>query len=186
MVARVRLTGAAGGGTDTSASGHRGAAERQREPGARPPRRSRDEPIRCGLARRERRGAIAKCRCRSRRPVESRARFPRRRRSGCGGDFSTDSATGLPIYSLYGRSSAPSGEMLRGIDVMLVDLQDAGARYFTYLFTTAEVMKAAGRSGIRSWCSTGPTPSVGRCRGMCSIAPRRRRWDIWRCRCDTA
>jgi uncharacterized protein YbbC (DUF1343 family) len=59
-----------------------------------------------------------------------------------------DSATGLPIYSLYGRSTAPTDEMLQGIDVMLVDLQDAGARYFTYLATTVDVMRAAAGHGI--------------------------------------
>jgi uncharacterized protein YbbC (DUF1343 family) len=53
---------------------------------------------------------------------------------------SVDSATGLPIYSLYGRTSAPTGQMLDGIDLLLVDLQDAGARYYTYLFTAVEVM----------------------------------------------
>jgi uncharacterized protein YbbC (DUF1343 family) len=60
----------------------------------------------------------------------------------------TDSATGLPIYSLYGRTTAPSDSMLEGVDLLLVDLQDAGARYYTYLFTTVEVMRAAGRRGI--------------------------------------
>ena len=57
---------------------------------------------------------------------------------------SVDSATGLPIYSLYGRTSAPTDEMLAGIDVLLVDLQDAGARYYTYITTTVDVMQAAG------------------------------------------
>lgn len=61
---------------------------------------------------------------------------------------STDSATGLPIYSLYGRNSSPTDSMLAGVEVLLVDLQDAGARYFTYLFTTVEVMRAAARRGI--------------------------------------
>ena len=61
---------------------------------------------------------------------------------------SKDSATGLPIYSLYGRTSAPTPEMLQGIDLMLVDLQDAGARYYTYLATTVEVMRAAGREHL--------------------------------------
>jgi uncharacterized protein YbbC (DUF1343 family) len=61
---------------------------------------------------------------------------------------SIDSATGLPIYSLYGRSSAPTDTMLAGIDLLLVDLQDAGARYYTYLFTTIEVMRAAARRGV--------------------------------------
>ena len=59
-----------------------------------------------------------------------------------------DSATGLPIYSLYGQTSAPTEQMLTGIDLMLVDLQDVGARYFTYLYTTVEVMRAAAAAGI--------------------------------------
>jgi uncharacterized protein YbbC (DUF1343 family) len=61
---------------------------------------------------------------------------------------SIDSATGLPIYSLYGRTSAPTDTMLAGLDLLLVDLQDAGARYYTYLFTTIEVMRAAARRGV--------------------------------------
>ena len=82
---------------------------------------------------------------------------------------SVDSATGLPIYSLYGRTSAPTDEMLAGIDVLLVDLQDAGARYYTYLTTTVDVMKAAGRQGHPGRaCSTAPIRSAGRCRGTCS------------------
>lgn len=58
---------------------------------------------------------------------------------------SVDSVTGLPIYSLYGRTSAPTDSMLAGIDVLLVDLPDVGARYYTYLSTTIEVMRAAAR-----------------------------------------
>ena len=61
---------------------------------------------------------------------------------------SIDSATGLPIYSLYGRSTAPTDSMLAGLDLLLVDLQDAGARYYTYLFTTIEVMRSAARNSI--------------------------------------
>ncbi len=61
---------------------------------------------------------------------------------------SVDSATGLPIYSLYGRTTAPTDSMLAGLDVLLVDLQDAGARYYTYLFTTIEAMRSAGRRGV--------------------------------------
>ncbi len=62
---------------------------------------------------------------------------------------SRDSATGLPIYSLYGPTSAPTDAMLDGLNVILIDLQDAGARYFTYLYTAVEVMKAAGRRAHR-------------------------------------
>ncbi|MEO6055735.1 MAG: DUF1343 domain-containing protein [Gemmatimonadales bacterium] len=71
---------------------------------------------------------------------------------------SNDSATGLPIYSLYGRTTAPTDAMLRGIDLLLVDLQDAGARYYTYLFTTVEVMRAAARLGIRVVVLDRPDP----------------------------
>ena len=81
---------------------------------------------------------------------------------------SVDSATGLPIYSLYGRTTAPTAEMLSGIDVMLVDLQDVGARYYTWLFTTIEVMKAAGRHGVAVIVLDRPNPIGGRCRGTCS------------------
>ncbi|HEV8612137.1 MAG TPA: DUF1343 domain-containing protein [Gemmatimonadales bacterium] len=57
-----------------------------------------------------------------------------------------DSATGIPIYSLYGATRAPTDTMLAGIDVLLVDLPDVGARYYTYLGTTIEVMRSAARS----------------------------------------
>jgi uncharacterized protein YbbC (DUF1343 family) len=76
-----------------------------------------------------------------------------------------DSATGLPIYSLYGRVSAPTPEMLSGLDVMLVDLQDAGARYYTYLATTVEVMKAAGAAGIPVVVLDRPDPIGGLVQG---------------------
>lgn len=77
----------------------------------------------------------------------------------------TDSATRLPIYSLYGRSSAPTDEMLRGIDAMVVDLQDAGARYYTYLATTVEVMKASARRGIPVIVLDRPNPIGGQVQG---------------------
>jgi uncharacterized protein YbbC (DUF1343 family) len=76
-----------------------------------------------------------------------------------------DSATGLPIYSLYGRTSAPTDSMLAGIDAMLVDLPDVGARYFTYLHTTIEVMKAAGRGGRPVLVLDRPNPIGGTVQG---------------------
>ena len=80
-------------------------------------------------------------------------------------DHSVDSATGLPIYSLYGRTSSPTPEMLSGIDVMVVDLPDAGARYFTYITTTANVMRAAGAAGIPVLVLDRPNPIGGRRQG---------------------
>jgi uncharacterized protein YbbC (DUF1343 family) len=77
----------------------------------------------------------------------------------------TDPATGLPIYSLYGANSAPTDAMLDGIDVMLVDLQDAGARYYTYLWTTVEVMRAAQRRQLPVILLDRPNPIGGAVQG---------------------
>ena len=78
---------------------------------------------------------------------------------------SIDSATGLPIYSLYGRSTAPTDSMLAGLDLLLVDLQDAGARYYTYLFTTIEVMRSAARNSIPVVVLDRPDPIGGAVQG---------------------
>lgn len=59
-----------------------------------------------------------------------------------------DGETGLPIHSLYGESLSPTEEMLDGVDVLLFDIQDIGARYYTYLSTMAVSMEAAGRHDI--------------------------------------
>jgi uncharacterized protein YbbC (DUF1343 family) len=56
-----------------------------------------------------------------------------------------DTRTGLPIYSLYGSSKSPSASMLRGLDVLLFDMQDIGSRSYTYIATLGEVMKACAR-----------------------------------------
>jgi uncharacterized protein YbbC (DUF1343 family) len=77
----------------------------------------------------------------------------------------TDSATGLPIYSLYGKNTAPTHEMLAGLDVILVDLHDAGARYYTYLSTTIEVMRAAAREGKTVLILDRPNPIGGETQG---------------------
>ena len=48
---------------------------------------------------------------------------------------STDPSTGLPVYSLYGKTRKPTPEMLQGIDVLVYDIQDIGCRSFTYIST---------------------------------------------------
>jgi len=53
-----------------------------------------------------------------------------------------DKRTGLPVHSLYGRTRKPDKKMLRDIDVMVVDLQDVGSRYYTFIWTLALVMEA--------------------------------------------
>jgi uncharacterized protein YbbC (DUF1343 family) len=76
-----------------------------------------------------------------------------------------DSGTGLPIYSLYGRTTAPTDSMLQGIDLLLVDLQDAGARYYTYLFSTVEVMRSAARRRLPVVVLDRPDPIGGAVQG---------------------
>lgn len=56
-----------------------------------------------------------------------------------------DSATGVPIYSLYGETRVPTAEMLNAVDVLLYDIQDVGARTYTYPWTMALSAEAAGK-----------------------------------------
>jgi uncharacterized protein YbbC (DUF1343 family) len=74
----------------------------------------------------------------------------------------TDLATGLPIHSLYGETRRPTPEMLEGLDVLLYDIQDSGARYFTYVSTMALAMEAAGEAGIPFVVLDRPNPIGGR------------------------
>jgi len=70
----------------------------------------------------------------------------------------TDSTTGLPIYSLYLQNTAGIAAALAGLDVLLVDLQDVGARYYTYVSTTVAVMRAAALTGQRVVILDRPNP----------------------------
>ena len=73
----------------------------------------------------------------------------------------TDSATGVPIYSLYGQVNAPSPEMLRDVDVLLYDIQDVGARVYTYEWTMALSAAAAGKLGKKFIVLDRPNPIRG-------------------------
>ena len=59
-----------------------------------------------------------------------------------------DKVTGLTAYSLYGPNRKPTREMLRGIDVLVYDMQDIGCRSYTYISTMVKCMEAAGEFGI--------------------------------------
>lgn len=76
-----------------------------------------------------------------------------------------DSASRIPIYSLYGQTSRPTPAMLAGIDVLVVDLPDVGARYYTYPATTVLVMQAAADQGIPVIIADRPNPIGGRVQG---------------------
>jgi uncharacterized protein YbbC (DUF1343 family) len=59
-----------------------------------------------------------------------------------------DPRTGLPVYSLYGRTQRPTPAMLAGIDVLLFDMQDIGARPYTYVWTMTMAMEAAAAGHV--------------------------------------
>ncbi|HUH25642.1 MAG TPA: DUF1343 domain-containing protein [Flavobacterium sp.] len=59
-----------------------------------------------------------------------------------------DTKTGLPIISLYGNNKKPSKEQLQGIDIMLFDLQDVGARFYTYISSLHYLMEACAEQNI--------------------------------------
>jgi uncharacterized protein YbbC (DUF1343 family)/CubicO group peptidase (beta-lactamase class C family) len=63
-------------------------------------------------------------------------------------DSSRDEKTGLPIHSLYGASTRPTDEMLQGVDALVFDIQDVGARFYTYTTTMAYVMEEAAKRKI--------------------------------------
>ena len=59
-----------------------------------------------------------------------------------------DEKTGVPVHSLYGSTQRPTPEMLRGVDVLLFDMQDIGARPYTFVWTMAMAMEAAAAQNI--------------------------------------
>ena len=69
----------------------------------------------------------------------------------------TDVKSGLPVVSLYGATRRPSDEMLKGIDTLVYDIQDVGARYYTYEATLGNCMEAAARCRCGGrWKPTSP------------------------------
>ncbi len=72
-----------------------------------------------------------------------------------------DAKTGLRVYSLYGKTRRPTEEMLKGIDVLVFDIQDAGVRYFTYETTMAYAMEEAAKRGIEFVVLDRPNPLGG-------------------------
>lgn len=73
----------------------------------------------------------------------------------------TDAATGLPIYSLYGETRRLTDDMLRGIDTLVFDIQDAGVRFYTYKTTMAYAMEEAARRKLAFFVLDRPDPLGG-------------------------
>ncbi len=63
-------------------------------------------------------------------------------------DDGTDEKTGLPIYSLYGKTRVPLPQQMKGLDAMVFDIQDIGCRFYTYISTMGGAMEAAAKEGL--------------------------------------
>ena len=72
-----------------------------------------------------------------------------------------DPTTGLPVYSIYGKYRKPSPAMLKGIDVMVYDIQDVGSRSYTFISTMGLVMRACAEQGIEVVILDRPNPLGG-------------------------
>lgn len=88
---------------------------------------------------------------------------------GVRGDFAageqvgtiTDPLTNLPVYSLYGKTRKPTAEMLKGIDILVYDVQDIGSRSYTYISTLGLAMEAAAENNIEFIVLDRPNPLGG-------------------------
>jgi uncharacterized protein YbbC (DUF1343 family) len=72
-----------------------------------------------------------------------------------------DASAGIPVYSLYGKTRRPTPAMLQGIDVLVFDIQAVGTRFYTYLYTMADAMKAAAAARIPFVVLDRPNPIGG-------------------------
>ena len=74
---------------------------------------------------------------------------------------SQHSRYGVPIYSLYGDTRTPSGQMLKKMDALVIDLQDVGTRVYTYIYTMANCLRAARAHGVQVVVCDRPNPIGG-------------------------
>src|SRR5438552_18748711 len=72
-----------------------------------------------------------------------------------------DEVRRVPVYSLYSETREPTADMLRGLDVLVIDLQDVGVRIYTYVYTMANCLKAARRHGVKVLVCDRPNPIGG-------------------------
>ncbi|MCI4667413.1 MAG: DUF1343 domain-containing protein [Bacteroidia bacterium] len=70
-----------------------------------------------------------------------------------------DTKTGLPIISLYGKNRKPGPQQLKGIDLVIFDIQDVGVRLYTYISTMSYVMETCEKEGISFWVLDRPNPN---------------------------
>lgn len=70
-----------------------------------------------------------------------------------------DTKTGLPIVSLYGKNKKPSAAQLEGLDIVIFDIQDVGARFYTYISTMTYVMEACAENNVKVLILDRPNPN---------------------------
>jgi uncharacterized protein YbbC (DUF1343 family) len=76
-----------------------------------------------------------------------------------------DAARRVPVYSLYSETREPTAAMLDGLDALVIDLQDIGARIYTYVYTMANCLRAAARYGVAVFVVDRPNPIAGAVEG---------------------
>jgi uncharacterized protein YbbC (DUF1343 family)/CubicO group peptidase (beta-lactamase class C family) len=72
-----------------------------------------------------------------------------------------DPATGITVYSLYGKTNRPTSEMLKGLDALVYDIQDIGVHFYTYETTMAYAMEEAAKAGLPFYVLDRPNPITG-------------------------
>jgi uncharacterized protein YbbC (DUF1343 family) len=73
----------------------------------------------------------------------------------------SDGRRQVPVYSLYSETREPTAKMLEGLDALVIDLQDIGARIYTFIYTMANCLHAAGRHGVPVIVCDRPNPIGG-------------------------
>jgi uncharacterized protein YbbC (DUF1343 family) len=76
----------------------------------------------------------------------------------------------VPIYSLYSETREPTARMLRGLDALVIDLQDVGTRIYTYIYTMANCLRACARHGVAAIVCDRPNPIGGVVEGAALVA----------------
>lgn len=86
--------------------------------------------------------------------------------------FYLDTSTGLPVYSFYGKGQADAEKVMTGLDTVFFDIQDIGARFYTYQYTMTDAMIVCARAGVRFAVLDRPNP-IGGTRAEGTILDRR-------------
>jgi uncharacterized protein YbbC (DUF1343 family) len=81
----------------------------------------------------------------------------------------TDRARRVPVYSLYSETREPAGQMLAGMDALVIDLQDIGARIYTYIYTMANCLRACARHRVPVIVCDRPNPIGGAVEGAALV-----------------